>query len=125
MVIDDELVDAVDVGNLELPFETTLVSDGLQRQPDERVDSDEFHLDVVGPKRLPSALPELFDVNLENDVLLDGVGERRGRSFLALEMVVDGDDAEDAGLFEAPVDESGGYGAVARFRNRFALRETN
>lgn len=63
-VIDDEFVDAVDVGNFK--FGPVAAARLLHRQADKRVDPNEFHLNVVGGKWDPLATFQLFDFHCVN-----------------------------------------------------------
>lgn len=76
VVVDLELVNAVHVGNLELRL-ILPAADGLQSDPDERVDAHKLQLHVVRHERLPLAVDELLNLDGVHHRLEDCVTGRR------------------------------------------------
>lgn len=100
VVVDLELEDAVDVGNEETGF-VLAVADDLQGGPDERIDANEFELDVGGLERRPLAVRQLLDGNGVDDGIGDGVGSRWLP--FALLVMFHGGDAKTSDLTEHPL----------------------
>lgn len=74
-VINLELVDSVDVGNLKFSAEET-VRVPLQESADKRIDANKFQLDVFGVERYPFILDKFL--NLDSVYLLEYNNNNKG-----------------------------------------------